>query len=133
MSVMYDAWYHPPVYQPIHNYREIYHSPFIPTRPYPPVNPTILSQSVKEFQILMQQSELLLNRLSDTTYSTKLMEEAQQGNQSEVDHLIKSIDGLYVPIQINYTPSGVIFDLESPAVSQGANCCRLEITLKWGR
>jgi len=130
---MYYAWYNLPVYQPIHHSRGIYRSQHAPMRPYPPVDPTILSQSVKEFQTLMQQSELLLNKLSDTEYSTKLMETAQQGNQSEVDHLIQSIDGFYVPVQISYTPSGIIFDMESPAVSQGANCCTLKITLKWGK
>lgn len=130
---MYYTLYHIPIYQPMYHFPDIHHFQFPSMRAYPPVNPTILSQSVKEFQILMQQSELLINKLSDTAYSTKLMEEAQQGNQSEVDRLIKSIDGLYVSIQIHYTPSGAIFDLQSPAVGQGADCCTLRMTLKWGK
>src|SRR5699024_3581126 len=133
MFVMYYYWYNYTVYQPIPHSQEIYQSPYAPMRPYPPTDPTILSETVKEFQTLMQQSELLLNKLSDTDYSTELMDAAQEGNQTEVDRLIQSINALHVPVQIRYTPSGVIFNLESPAVSQGANCCRLEITLKWGR
>lgn len=102
-------------------------------RQYPPVDTTMLSQSIKEFKILMNQGEILLNRLSDTAYAKKLMEAAQHGNQSEVDRLIDSISGLHVPVQTNYTPSGTIFKLQSPAIAEGANCCTLDITLKWGK
>ncbi|WP_050901098.1 hypothetical protein [Lentibacillus jeotgali] len=74
----------------------------------------------------------MLNKLDDTEFSRKLMQAAQQGNQSEVDRLVHSINGLYVSTQTTYTPTGVIFDLESPAANQGANCCNLTMTLKWG-
>lgn len=129
---MYYIVYQPvwPKFQP---QPSMYYNPFPLTRQYPPTDPTILSESVEEFQVLMQQGELLLNRLSDTTFSKTLMEEAQKGNQAEVDRLIHSINGLHVPVEINYTPSGAIFNLQSPAASEGAQCCTLHMTLKWGK
>ncbi|WP_059103690.1 hypothetical protein [Shouchella shacheensis] len=115
-----------------------YHCPafynrFLPLRQYPPVDTTKLSQSVKEFRELMQQSERLLDRLGDTEFAYTLMEEAQQGNQSEVNRLIRSIAGLTVPTEVRYTPSGIIFDLQSSAFSEGSDCCTLRMTLKWGQ
>lgn len=129
---MYYIVYQPTMLQ-FYPYPSMFYNPFLPTRQYPEVDPTTLSESVDEFQVLMQQGELLLNRLSDTTFSKQLMEAAQKGNQAEVDRLIHTIDGLYVPVQINYSPSGAIFNLQSPAVSKGAECCTLHMTLKWGK
>lgn len=102
-------------------------------RQYPPIDTSMLSESISEYQILMKQGELLLNRLRDSLYAKKVMEAAQHGNKAEVDDLIESISGLYVPIQTKYTPSGAIFQLQSPAVAKGGNCCTLNITLKWGK
>ncbi|WP_174612865.1 hypothetical protein [Virgibacillus ihumii] len=120
-------------YPQIHMHPPIFHNPFSSSRQYPPVDTTILSQSVKEFQVLMQQGGILLERLSDTAYSEKIMEAAQLNQQAEVDRLVQSIEGLYVTVKTSYTPSGVIFKLQSPAFEQGGNCCTLNITLKWGR
>lgn len=99
---------------------------------YPPTDQEMFTHSIEEFQILMQQGEILLNRLSDTAFAKEIMEEAQKDQHDKVDELIQTIDGLYVPTSIKYTPSGVIFKLESPAVSKGENCCTLNMTLKWG-
>jgi|SRR5690625_1869833 len=131
--VMYYNLYHHPTCRRMQNYQGRFYNHFSPIRQYPPTDPSILSQSVKEFQTLMQQGVLLLNRLADTTYAKKLMEAAQQGDQSEVDRLIHTIDGLFVPVNINYSPSGAIFILQSPAVSEGGECCTLNISLKWGQ
>lgn len=132
---MHGPFYNHPGSGQIQYSPEIRYNPFpLPRQsPYPPVDTTQLSQSVEEFQILIQQGEILLDRLGDTAFSHRLMEAAQVGNQSEVNRLIDSIEGLYVPVQTTYTPSGVIFDLQSPSINQGANCCTLNITLKWGR
>ncbi|HLS36278.1 MAG TPA: hypothetical protein VK061_08580 [Bacillota bacterium] len=100
---------------------------------YPETEQDILIQSVEEFQILMWQGEILLNRLSDIDFSKKVMEAAQANEQDKVNELIQTIEGMFVPTDITYTPSGVIFKLESPAVSKGANCCTLNMTLKWGK
>ncbi|QKY68410.1 hypothetical protein [Lentibacillus sp. CBA3610] len=127
----YPPYNHPPYHQGQYHPNAVYNH-FPPARQYPPVDTEILTQSIHEFQILIRQEEILLERLNDTEFARLLMQAAQHGNQSEVDRLIYSIEGLYVPVQTTYTPSGVIFDLESPAASQGANCCTLTMTLKWG-
>lgn len=99
---------------------------------YPETDPEMLIHSAEEYQILMKQGEILLSRLSNPSFAKNIMDEAQKGNEDEVNALIKTIEGLYVPTMIKYTPTGVIFDLESPAVSKGGNCCKLNMTLKWG-
>lgn len=99
---------------------------------YPPTDQEMLIHSVEEFLLLMRQGEILLNRLSDRSFSKIIMEEAQKGNQKEVDEQIKTIEGLFVPTTIKYTPSGIIFNLASPAISKGEDCCILNMTLKWG-
>lgn len=101
-------------------------------RQYPPTDQEILSQSVEEYQILMQQGEILLNKLADPSFAKPLMEEAQKGNQDEVNKLIEQIDGLVIDIDINYTPTGAIFELTSPQASEGGDCCTLNMILKWG-
>jgi len=100
---------------------------------YPPVDTSILTQSVEQYRILIQQSELLLDNLASQEFARILMEHAQTGNQAAVDQLISSVDGLFLSIHSSYTPTGVTFNLQSPAVNEGANCCTLAITLTWGR
>lgn len=95
---------------------------------YPPVDVTIFTHSVQSFRLLMEQGNVLLNRLNDASFARKLMDAAQKGQQREVDNLVKSI-GLKVPVTTRYTPSGVTFSLSLSAV----NCCVLTLSLKWGR
>lgn len=99
---------------------------------YPDTDPNILIHSAEEYQILMKQGEILLNRLSNHAFAQEVMDKAQKGNEDEVNELIKTIEGLYVPTKIKYTPTGVMFDLQSPAVSKGEGCCTLNMVLKWG-
>ncbi|MBD1380369.1 hypothetical protein [Metabacillus arenae] len=110
----------------------VYSYPFSSLRQYPPVDITIFSQSVKTFRVIMKQGELLLDKLGDTAFSHKLMDAAQRGNQAEVDRLIKGIGGLNVPVQVRYTPSAIIFNLQPPA-EESTDCCTLTVTLKWGQ
>ncbi|WP_174613732.1 hypothetical protein [Virgibacillus ihumii] len=109
----------------------MYHQP----RPYPPVDTAMLTQSVNEFETLLHQGLILLDKLENKPFSYNLMVFAQRGNKAEVRHLIHSINGLYVPIQINFTPSAIIFNMEPPAVDgqDYGNCCSLRIVLKWGK
>lgn len=100
---------------------------------YPAVNTEIFLQSVKSFRLLMQQGNRLLDLLSDAAFSQRVMEAAQQGKKSQVEMLVKSI-GLSVPITTQFTPSGVIFTLYSPAsYAHQGQCCTLTMSMKWGR
>ncbi|HLU23546.1 MAG TPA: hypothetical protein VKZ77_13860 [Bacillaceae bacterium] len=130
---MYYSFYRYPIYSYFPVPQSVIYYPYLPYREYPPVDPTMLIESVNSYRVLLDQGRRLLDKLGDKTFSMKLMEAAQHGNQAEVDRLIHTIVGISVPIKVSYTPSGVIFTLESPALSKGANCCTLKITLKWGK
>jgi hypothetical protein len=103
------------------------------TRQYPPVDVNVFSKSIKAYRLLIDQGSILLDRLGDGDFDVKLMTAAQQGNQAEVDRLIKTI-GLKVPVKTKYTPTGVTFELATqPDPSSYMNCCTLTIQLKWGQ
>lgn len=76
----------------------------------------------------MEQGNILLHRLSNTSFAAKIMKAAQQGKQEEVNQLVKSL-GLKVPVTTHYTPSGVIFTLST---TTPFNCCTLTYSMKWG-
>jgi hypothetical protein len=107
--------------------------PYVPPRSYPPVDIKIFESSVKSFQLLMAQGSLLLNRLGDVSFAKNIMSAAQQGNNAEVDRLIKSI-GLKIPVITKFTPSGVIFVLSTQTTqAHPSNCCTLTLNMKWGQ
>lgn len=95
-------------------------------RVFPIVNTKVFSSSVHSFRFLMAQGSILLDKLAESSFETKIMNAAQQGKQSYVDNLIKSI-GLKVPVTTQYSPSGVTFILHSQT-----NCCSLSASMKWG-
>ncbi|NMD69654.1 hypothetical protein HHO41_05090 [Bacillus sp. DNRA2] len=121
-----------PQYHPsIPNYYGFY-TPYPIYRTYPPVDTKVFSSSVKHFRLLMEQGSILLNKLAETSFETKMMNAAQQGKQAEVDQLIKSI-GLKVPVTTHYTPSGIKFILALPAAPGSfGSCCNLTVSMKWG-
>ena len=101
----------PPVYPNYHNNNPNYHP--IP-RQYPQVDVNVFKKSIKSYRLLMDQGSILLDRLGDSDFDVKIMSAAQQGNNAEVDKLIKSI-GLKVPVRTKFTPTGVTFDLTAHA------------------
>ncbi|WHY01529.1 hypothetical protein [Neobacillus sp. DY30] len=107
-----------------------YHYPI--TRQYPPVDVNVFTKSIKSYRLLLSQGSILLNRLDDKDFDVKLMTAAQQGNQAEVDRLMKTI-GLKVPVKTTFTPTGVNFELKTqPDPSSQMTCCTLTVNLKWG-
>jgi hypothetical protein len=102
------------------------------TRQYPQVDVNVFTKSIKSYRLLMDQGSILLDRLGSGDFDVKLMTAAQQGNQTEVDRLMKTI-GLKVPVKTKYTPTGVTFELTTqPVQSSNMGCCTLTIHLKWG-
>ncbi|WP_054711995.1 hypothetical protein [Bacillus sp. JCM 19041] len=101
-------------------------------RQFPPIDTSELSQSVQQTEYLLQQSQILLKQLENRTFAYQLMDAAQKSNKVLVQQLIHSIPGLTVVADIQYSPTGVVFRLQSPAISGGADCCSLSIVLKWG-
>ncbi|MFB4212977.1 hypothetical protein ACE1TH_13865 [Shouchella sp. JSM 1781072] len=104
----------------------------MPMRTLPAIDTTTLSQSVHQFEYLLKQSQLLMSRLEDKQFSYQLMDAAQKSNQPLVDQLIKSIPGLTVVTNIQYSPTGVVFQMQSPGMNEGESCCSLSVVLKWG-
>jgi hypothetical protein len=130
---MYYNTFHYPMAPPSPVYPAYTVYPYIPTRSYPPVDTKIFESSVKSFRLLMAQGSILLDRLGDVSFARRIMSAAQQGNNAEVDRLIKSI-GLKIPVATQFTPSGVIFELTTKTTqAQPVNCCTLAINMKWGQ
>ncbi|WML38309.1 hypothetical protein RCG19_13890 [Neobacillus sp. OS1-2] len=128
--MFYNPYYYPTVHPlpPYPTYLAGYPIP----RTYPPVDTKIFAGSVKSFRLLMEQGSILLDRLGDTGFAKKMMSAAQQGKNTEVDQMIKSI-GLKVPVITKFTPSGVNFNLTTqPTQQHPHNCCTLTVAMKWG-
>lgn len=128
-------YYHCPLYYfpaYLQNYPPNYAPQLSPARQYPPVDTKILSQSAKTFKTLLKQGELLIDKFADREFSHQMMDAAQKGEQTEVDRLIQSVEGVTVPVKVRYTPSGVQIDITAPQEGEGKDCCTLTITLKWG-
>jgi hypothetical protein len=101
-------------------------------RSYPPVDTKIFTSSVKSFRLLMSQGSILLDKLGNEAFAHKLMGAAQEGKQSEVDRMIKSL-GLKVPVATKFTPSGIDFVLSTRTdPAHPISCCTLVVSMKWG-
>ena len=115
-----------PVYP---NHYPNYHQQY---RQYPQVDVNVFKKSIKTYRLLMDQGSILLDRLGDADFDVKIMSAAQQGNQAEVDRLLKTI-GLKVPVKTKYTPTGVSFELKAHTDPNApTNCCTLSVHLQWG-
>lgn len=129
---MYYHPYHYPAVQPMPPY-PTYMAAVPYPRTYPPVDTKIFAGSVKSFRLLMVQGSILLDRLGDARFAQNLMSAAQQGKNTEVDQMIKSI-GLKVPVITKFTPSGVNFILTTQTTQQNPlSCCTLTVAMKWGQ
>ncbi|WP_082918220.1 hypothetical protein [Oceanobacillus sp. Castelsardo] len=96
---------------------------------YPPVDIQQLDESVRRFQGLMKQANLLLTKLvNDPVFAKELMSEAQQSNTTKVDELIKST-GITIDIETSFTPTGIRIILANSEIA--GQCCELLIALRW--
>ncbi|GAK00401.1 hypothetical protein [Geomicrobium sp. JCM 19055] len=117
-------------YSPYHYYQ---HHPAY--RNFPAVDTTILEGSVSGFQILLQQSQVLLKSLENREFAKQLIETAQKGHQQQVDQMIQNIPGFTSRANIQYTPSGIRFLLLLPTTTEtieNPDCCSMSLELKWG-
>ncbi|WP_431027186.1 hypothetical protein [Lysinibacillus sp. LZ02] len=93
--------------------------------PFPPVNIQKLETSVKQMQNIVQQVQLLLDKIAKSEqFAHELMNEAQRSNQAAVDQLIKSV-GITLQFEAKYTPDGIRI------VFTEKNCCSLTLILQW--
>lgn len=98
-------------------------------RQYPQVDTQQLEKSVRRFQQLIQQADLLVNRLaSSKEFATELMSAAQQSDRNKVNQLIRST-GITIDIKTTFTPTGIRIVLDNSEVE--GDCCDLLIALRW--
>jgi hypothetical protein len=127
-------FYHPhyyygypvPLPQPVHDHSY----PLWSREPYayPPIDTTFFHQSTVAFQSLIKQASVILDKLAASQeLCAALMKAAQQGNQAEVDRIVKST-GVTTAVTTVYTPTSVQFLLQAP--HQGGS---LALNLRWGQ
>ncbi|MFJ7733196.1 hypothetical protein ACIQXF_15005 [Lysinibacillus sp. NPDC097231] len=102
----------------------------MPTNPtnrssFPPVNTNKLKTSAKRIKVIMQQAQLLTDKIDDSEqFAHDLMNAAQQSNKTEVDKLIAST-GVTMKFETNYTPDRIRI------VFTDSDCCKLTLLLSW--
>lgn len=98
-------------------------------RDFPPVQPQIFMDSSKKMLVLMKSAEMVLEKTSKSdSFSSKLMEAAQQSNKSEVERLLYST-GIQAKPEIDFNPDGI--NLLFKAQSGQSDCCYLTLKLRW--
>lgn len=94
---------------------------------YPPVDADLLNQSANETKKLMAEASMVLNKFATSKeFGEKIMDSAQRSNMEEVKRLISSV-GVKSDVKIKYNPDGLHLEFNSKL----ADCCRLEIVLRW--
>lgn len=110
-------------------YIPYYYQPYLPPRQYPPVDPTQFFESANEMKMLMQDASVVLDRMADSReFTEKVMSAAQESKTDEVEQLIKST-GISSDVEISFNPDAL--KLEFIAMTHGAECCRLLVTIRW--
>jgi mannose/fructose/N-acetylgalactosamine-specific phosphotransferase system component IIC len=80
----------------------------------------------------MKQGSELLRHLANPSFAHRIMDAAQQGNQEQVDRLLRSI-GIKAPITTRFSPTGIMISLHSREDQDPfKNCCSLTFSIKWG-
>lgn len=110
-----------------------YYSPsyLIPQRqsPFPPVNTQKFDMSARQFQKLMEQVQLFINKIvSSSQFARDLMNAAQNSDQKKVEEMIRNTD-IDIHFQVSFTPTAIriIFDNSSDQYE----CCQLLVGLQW--
>jgi len=97
----------------------------INTNPFPAVNTNKLKISAKRVKRIMQQIQLLTDKIDGSEqFAHDLMDAAQKSNKSEVERLITST-GITIKFETNYTPDNIRI------VFTDIDCCKLSLVLSW--
>jgi len=98
-------------------------------RQFPPVDVQQLEISVQRFHQLIQQADMLINRLANSKeFATELMSAAQKSDKNKVNQLIRST-GVSIDIKTTFTPTGIRIVLDNSKIE--GDCCNLLIALRW--
>ncbi|WP_053599400.1 hypothetical protein [Bacillus sp. FJAT-18017] len=108
-------------------YNYPWHAP--PQRQFPDVNISQLNVSLRKFQELMNQANILINKMAtDSNFTKMLMTAAQKSDKNRVNQLIRST-GITIKAETTYTPTGIRIVLDNSGPEGG--CCDLLIALGW--
>ncbi|MGG2104607.1 hypothetical protein [Lysinibacillus pakistanensis] len=110
---------------PAHHQPAKYLAMPINTSPFPAVNTNKLKISTKRVKGIMQQVQLLTDKIDESEqFAHNLMDAAQKSNKSEVERLITST-GITTKFETNYTPDNIRI------VFTDSDCCKLSLVLSW--
>ncbi|WP_431811701.1 hypothetical protein [Lysinibacillus sp. FW12] len=101
------------------------HLAMLTNNPFPPVDTHKLKSSVTRIKAIMQQAQLLTDKIeSSQQFAHDLMNAAQLSNKAEVEKLISST-GITMKFETNYTPDSFRIRL----IDNG--CCGVILNLNW--
>jgi len=93
--------------------------------PFPSINTVKLKTSAKRIKIIMQQAQLLTDKIDESEqFAHDLMNAAQLSNKTEVEKLITST-GVTIKFETTYTPDGIRI------IFTDSGCCKLTLALSW--
>lgn len=93
--------------------------------PFPIVNTKKLKTSANRIKVIMQQAQLLTDKIDESEqFAHDLMNAAQQSNKTEVEKLIASA-GITIKFETTYTPDGLRITFTE------SSCCKLTLILGW--
>lgn len=96
---------------------------------FPPVKTKRLNTSAQRFQVLMEQADLLIDKIiSSNEFAYELKTAAQLSETKKVEELILST-GITIEVETKFTPSGIQINLKNS--DEGGSCCDLLMTLQW--
>lgn len=120
---------HPSVYSPAYRYQQPPQYTPPERRQYPEVDPTLFHQSAGSFKLLMEDADIILNKLTESKeFARKIMSNAQQNETDKVKNLIQST-GVKETVHVHYNPDAITFELVSKV--EQSDCCKLVMTLRW--
>ncbi len=106
------------------------HVPYRPSRPqYPTVDTSLLNQSANATKKLMNDANIVIDKLAvSQEYRKEVMQAAQMSDHEKVRSLMHST-GITSDVEIHFNPDGLRLIFKSQI--DGQDCCKLRIALRW--
>jgi hypothetical protein len=93
-------------------------------------DPVIFMDSARQTQVLLNDSSLILQKLSSSrSFAQSIITAAQNSQKDLVTQLIRSIGIKNIP-KVSYTPNGLILNFVSE--KNNIDCCHLTLKIRWG-
>lgn len=120
--MFYPIFCHSPSYRKQQN-------PHMTKSPFPPVNIEKFDISAHQFQRLMEQARLFVNKIVNSSqFAYELMDAAQRSDKNKVEEMIRTT-GITIAFHVQFTPTAIQIILDNS--TEKVNCCQLLVGLKW--